>query len=191
MNKIVLALLATICISMEAVAGPQVSLSTGVTKNLSGATSGTESDSYSLRIANDLNDKGLNVDFITIQNRNTTSLSLNNQYEIGLAQRIPLNSNVIPYVRAGIGSFMPSTRNSQNYVLIEPGVVVRANSIPVFAKLDYAWGTGLNTDALDVTLGRVAIGYNFTKEVSVSVRRDYLRGDMKQDMTWLQLGYRF
>jgi len=191
MRSIVFALLAGILAAGTAVAGPQVTLSLGTTENKSGPTAGTKSDSYSLRIANDLNKSGLAADFITIQNRNTTSLGLSNQYELGLAQRMPVNANVIPYVRVAAGTIMPSTRDRMDYVLIEPGVILRASSVPVFTKIDYTAGTGTNTDNLDVTMTRVALGYNLTREVTVSVRKDWLRGDLVQDMTWLQLGYRF
>ena len=191
MRLIKMAIVAGLFAASAAIAGPQVGLSIGVTDNLSGTTAGTSSNSYSLRIANDLNDKGLAVDFITIQNQNKSSLGLSNQYEVGLAQRIPVNANVIPYIRAAAGSIMPSTRDSMNYVLIEPGVILRASSIPVFTKIDYTVGTGTNTDNLDVTMTRVALGYNLTKEFSLGVRKDWLRGDLAQDMTWLQFGYRF
>jgi predicted porin len=191
MRSIVFALLAGILAAGTAMAGPQVTLSLGTTENKSGPTAGTKSDSYSLRIANDLNKSGLNADFITIQNRNTTSLGLSNQYELGLAQRLPVNANVIPYVRVAAGTIMPSTRARMDYVLFEPGVILRASAVPVFTKIDYTVGTGTNTDDLDVTMTRVALGYNLSKEVSVSVRKDWLKGDLVQDMTWLQLGYRF
>jgi len=191
MRSIVFALLAGILAAGTAVAGPQVTLSLGTTENKSGPTAGTKSDSYSLRIANDLNKSGLAADFITIQNRNTTTLGLSNQYELGLAQRMPVNANVIPYVRVAAGTIMPSTRDRMDYVLIEPGVILRASGIPVFTKIDYTAGTGTNTDDLDITMTRVALGYNLTREVTVSVRKDWLRGDLVQDMTWLQLGYRF
>lgn len=191
MRSIVFILLAGIMAAGTAVAGPHVVLSVGTTENKSGPTSGTKSDSFSLRIANDLNRSGLNADFITAQNRNTTSLGLSNQYELGLAQRFPVNANVIPYVRVAAGTIIPSTRDRMDYVSIEPGVVLRASSVPVFTKIDYTVGTGTNTDNLDVTMTRMAVGYNLTKEVAVSVRKDWLRGDLVQDMTWLQLGYRF
>lgn len=191
MRSMVFILLAGIMAAGTAMAGPQVVLSVGTTENKSGPTAGTKSDSYSLRISNDLNKSGLSADFNTIQNRNTTTLGLSNQYEIGLAQRIPVNANVIPYVRVAAGTMMPSTRDRMDYVLIEPGVILRASSVPVFTKIDYTVGTGTNTNDLDVTMTRVAVGYNLTKEVSVSVRKDWLRGDLAQDMTWLSLGYRF
>lgn len=191
MRSIITAMLASLVITSAAVAGPQVVLSVGVTDNLSGPTAGTSANSYSLRVANNINDKGLAWDLITIQNQNKTSLGLSNQYEVGLTQHIPVNSNVIPYIRVSAGSIMPSTRARMDYVGLEPGVILRASSVPVFTKIDYTVGTGTNTDNLDVTMTRVALGYNLTKELMVAVRKDYLRGDLQQNMTWLQLGYRF
>ena len=188
MNKLFAILLLA---SSTAFADPTVSLSSGVTKNQSGPTAGTESDQVALRIASDVNTTGTVVDLILNQSRNQTSLSLNNQYEVGLAQRFPINKNVIPYIRVGTGAFQPSTRSSMTYALIEPGVVLRATSIPVFAKIDYTVGTGLNTDALDVTMSRVQLGYNITNNTSISIRQDWIRGDMKQETTWISLGHRF
>jgi len=191
MRSIISAMLAGLVITSAAVAGPQVGLGVGVTDNLNGPTAGTSANSYSLRVANDVNDKGLVADFITIQNRNTTSLGLSNQYELGLAQRMPINSSVIPYIRAATGTIMPSTRNRMDYVSLEPGVVLRARTVPVFAKIDYTMATGTNTDAADIRMTRVAVGYNITKEFTIGVRKDWLRKDIEQDMTWLQFGYRF
>jgi hypothetical protein len=191
MRSIIMAMAAGLFASTMAFAGPQVGLSVGVTENLNGATAGTKSDSFSLRIANDVNDKGLVADFITIQNRNTTSLGLSNQYELGLAQRMPINPSVIPYIRAAAGTIMPSTRDRMDYVALEPGVVLRARTVPVFAKIDYTVATGTNTDAADIRMTRVALGYNITKEFTIGVRKDWLRKDIEQDMTWLQFGYRF
>lgn len=178
-------------LSSTAFADPSVSLSTGSSKNQSGPTAGTNSDQVSFRIASDLNETGTAADFILIQARNQSSLALTNTYEFGIAQRFPINSNVIPYVRVATGAIQPSTRSSMTYVAIEPGVVLRASSIPVFAKIDYTAGTGLNTDALDVTMTRVQLGYNVTKNTVLAVRQDWIRGDMKQETTWLSLGYRF
>lgn len=191
MRSIIMALVAGLFVTSTALAGPTVGLSIGVTDNLNGSTAGTSSNSYSLRIANDLNDKGLAVDFITIQNQNKTSLGLSNQYELGLAQRIPVNANVIPYIRVAAGTIMPSTRDRMDYVGLEPGVILRATSVPVFTKIDYTVATGTNTDNADITMTRVAVGYNITKEFTVAVRKDWLRKDIQQDMTWLQFGYRF
>lgn len=191
MRSIIMALVAGLFATSTALAGPTVGLSIGVTDNLNGPTAGTSSNSYSLRIANDLNDKGLAVDFITIQNQNKTSLGLSNQYELGLAQRIPVNANVIPYIRVAAGTIMPSTRDRMDYVGLEPGVILRATSVPVFTKIDYTVATGTNTDNADITMTRVAVGYNITKEFTVAVRKDWLRKDIQQDMTWLQFGYRF
>lgn len=178
-------------LSSTAFADPSVSLNYGMTKNQSGTTAGTESDQVALRIASDVNTKGTTADLILIQARNQSSNGLTNTYEFGLAQKFAINENVIPYVRIATGAIMPSTRTSMTYIAIEPGVVLRSSSIPVFAKIDYTVGTGLNTSALDATMTRVALGYNITKNTSLVVRQDWVRGDMKQETTWLSLGYRF
>jgi hypothetical protein len=191
MRSILIGALALLLAAGTATAGPQVTVSLGQTQNLNGANAGTTSDSMALRIANDLNTKGLQADVILIQNRNTSTLGLSNQYELGLAQRFPVNAQVIPYIRGTVGTILPSTRDRMDYVGFEPGVVLRSTSVPVFAKIDYTWATGTNTDNLDVTMTRTAVGYNLTKETAISVRKDWLRGDLRQDMTWLQLTYRF
>ncbi len=183
--------LALLLAAGTATAGPQVTVSLGQTENLNGTSAGTSSDSMALRIANDVNAQGLQADLIMIQNRNTSTLGLSNQYELGLAQRLPINAQVIPYIRGSVGTILPSTRDRMDYVGIEPGVVLRAANVPVFAKIDYTWATGTNTSNLDVTMTRAAVGYNLTKETAISVRKDWLRGDLMQDMTWLQLTYRF
>jgi hypothetical protein len=178
-------------ISSTAFAGPQVSLGFGNTNYLNGATAGTESDNVSLRISNDFNNKGTFGDIIAIQNRSSSNQSLTNQYEIGIGQRLPSYGILMPYARVAAGTFIPSTRSMTNYVGFEPGVILRKDGFPMFAKVDYMWATSTNVDNLDVTLGRVQLGYSLTKEVSVSVRKDWLRGGYQQDMNWLLLGYRF
>ena len=188
MNKLFAILLLA---SSTVFANPVVTMATGVAKNQSGPTAGTNSDYLAFRLISDINSKGTAADLVLIQGRNQTSLSLSNQYEIGLAQRFPINENVIPYLRVGTGAMQPSTRASMTYASIEPGVVLRASSIPVFAKIDYTVSAGLNTDSADLTMTRVQLGYNINKNVSVSVRQDWMRGDIKQEATWIGLGYRF
>jgi len=135
--------------------------------------------------------KDVFVDAMITPTRNSSTLSNTNQYEVGAGYRFLNSSPVTPYVRLGLGAIEVSGASSMTYVGYEAGAVIRVPGTAFMVKPDYTIGNGINTSALDIKMTRVQVGYDVTAKDMVSVRQDWIRGDMDTNTTWLMYSRKF
>jgi hypothetical protein len=151
----------------------------------------TSSDTMSVKLITDLPKKGMVFDVLVDNNRNTTSRNNTLHYEIGVAQKFPINDYLIPHIRLNTGMLEMTGAASKTYVGVEPGFVAKLPNSAFYTKVDYGIYTGINNSVLDVTLAKVGVGYMFTKNDSVMIRRDWMRGDMSFDAWGIFYGHSF
>lgn len=175
-----------VCMTGLAHAGGTIIVGAGTQDNNSGTSAGTSSSIYNIKVIGDINRTwDADVNFINFRNDSTNSVTA--QYETGLRYKYPVTSNVVTYLRGAVGALQVSTRSTGTYGALEPGVIWRVAGGPVTTKVDYTWAAGLNTDSLDIGMTRVQLGYDLSKENTVTLRRDWLRGDISSD-AWI-LGF--
>jgi len=135
--------------------------------------------------------KDVFIDAMISPSRNSSTLSITNQYEVGAGYRFLNNLPVTPYVRVSAGAIEVSTRSTMTYGGVEVGAVARVPGTKFWVKPDYTVATGINTNALDIRMTRVQLGYDVTAKDSIAVRQDWIRGDMDTDTIWVAYSRRF
>lgn len=187
--KRILAIL-LLSISGLSYAGGTILLGVGAQDNLAGPTQGTDTTNYNLKIIGDIA-PSWDADLMINNGRNNTSARLSSQYEAGLRYSYKIVDDVKVYLRGELGSLQITGLPTKTYAGVEPGIIYRPLGGPVSIKTDYTWGWGLNNDTLDITMTRVQMGYDFTKENTIAIRRDWMRGDIQTNTWWIFLGHRF
>jgi hypothetical protein len=170
MKKVLLSVL--LLLSSYAMAD-SVSVGAGSTNN----SNETKSQSFNIKYIHDL-DRTIDVDILANNLRNTTTQILQTQYETGIRYKLLVNKNFIPYVRTSLGTLENSGKTSLNYVGLETGIIARPLANDLFVRADYTAMTSLNYDNFDMNLTRAWIGYDLTKQDSVSVRKDWMNGSI-------------
>lgn len=188
MKKLLVVLL--LAVSNLAFAGGAIILGVGAQENNAGPTAGTNSTDYNLKFITDVAN-GWDADVMFANSRNNTSAKVASQYEVGIRYKYPVIENVVVYLRPSLGAIQISGLSTQTYIGLEPGVIWRPWGGPVSAKVDYTAGTGLNTNNLDIGMTRAQVSYDFNKENSIGLRRDWMRGDLNFDVWWVSLVHRF
>ena len=155
-------------------------------------TTDVDSTTYIVKGVFDVTDaKDVFVDVMLSPSRNSSTLSITNQYEVGAGYRFLNSSPVTPYVRLGVGAIEVSKVSTMTYSGIEVGAVARVPGTKFSVKPDYTVATGFNTSALDIRMTRIQVGYDVTAKDTISVRQDWIRGDMDTNTTWLAYSRRF
>ena len=166
-----------------------IGVAPGTNKN---NTTDIDSTTYIVKGVFDVSDnKDVFVDAMVSPSRNSSTLSITNQYEVGAGYRFLNSSPVTPYVRLGVGAIEVSKVATMTYSGIEVGAVARVPGTNFWVKPDYTVATGINTSALDIRMTRVQLGYDVTAKDSISIRQDWIRGDMDTNTTWLAYSRRF
>lgn len=171
-------------------AGGAIILGTGTQDNNSGTTAGTSSSLYNIKVIGDIT-RQWDADINMINMHNNDTRGIVSQYEVGVRYKQPVAEDLVVYLRGSSGVLQASGRSSDTYVGIEPGVIWRVAGGPVTTKVDYTWATGVNTNNLDIGMTRVQLGYDITKQNSISIRRDWMTGDIKFDAWVLGFAHRF
>lgn len=171
-------------------AGGAIIISGGIQDNRAGPTAGTETTNTAIKVIGDIN-RSWDADIMFNDGRNNSTDGLVVQYEAGVRYKQPVAANVVMYLRGGAGAVQVSGMSSQTYLALEPGVIWRPAGGPITTKVDYTFGTGINTSNLDIGMTRAQLGYDITKNNSVFVRKDWMRGDLNFDVWWMGLAHRF
>lgn len=87
-----------------------------------------------------------------------------------------------PYTRVGVGQKFTSTTN-YSYYSVEPGVTALLGNTGLTARLGYRYRTAFDSTAnADTTdTWRLGMSYALTKQDTVGVRYDQIRGDSNQN----------
>ena len=178
------------CAAGVAHAGGTIIFGAGTQDNNSGTTAGTSSSLYNIKVIGDIN-RQWDADINLINMRNDSTNGITSQYETGVRYKYPVTTNVVTYLRGSVGAIQVSTRSTGTYGSVEPGVIWRVQGGPVTTKLDYTWATGLNTNDLDIGMTRVQLGYDISKENTISLRRDWMRGDINFDAWIFGIAHKF
>jgi hypothetical protein len=160
-----------------------IGVAPGTNKN---NTTDVDSTSYIVKGVFDVTpNKDVFVDALVSPGRNSSTLAITNQYEVGAGYRFLNSSPVTPYVRVSAGAIEVSTSSTMTYGGVEVGAVARVPGTKFSVKPDYTVITGANTSALDLRMTRVQLGYDITARDMISVRQDWIRGDMDTNTTWV------
>jgi hypothetical protein len=166
-----------------------IGVAPGTNKN---NTTDVDSTTYIVKGVFDLTPKkDVFVDVMVSPSRNSSTLAITNQYEVGAGYRFLNSSPVTPYVRLGMGAIEVSTLSTMTYGGVEVGAVARVPGTKVSIKPDYTVATGMNTSALDIRMTRLAVGYDVTARDTISLRQDWIRGDMDTNTAWLMYARKF
>jgi hypothetical protein len=117
----------------------------------------------------------------------TASLAISTRIEGGLRYTTdPIFGNVRGYIRGAVGEKF-STKGNAAFYAIEPGVVMPVG--PFNARFGYRYRSAFDpeTNGDQTNTARVNVSYPFTKQDSVAVGYDRMRGDSNQNV--VRLGY--
>ena len=166
-----------------------IGVAPGTNKN---NTTDVDSTSYIVKGIFDVTSKkDVFVDVMVSPSRNSSTLAITNQYEVGAGYRFLNSSPVTPYVRLGVGAIEVSRVSTMTYGGVEVGAVARVPGTKFSIKPDYTVATGINTSALDIQMTRIQLGYDVTAKDTISIRQDWIRGDMDTNTAWLTYSRRF
>jgi len=166
-----------------------IGVAPGTNKN---NTTDVDSTTYIVKGIFDLTPKkDVFVDVMVSPSRNSSTLAITNMYEVGAGYRFLNSSPVTPYVRLGMGAIEVSKVATMTYSGVEVGAVARVPGTKFWVKPDYTVATGINTSALDIRMTRVQLGYDVTAKDSISIRQDWIRGDMDTNTAWVAYSRRF
>jgi hypothetical protein len=188
MKKVLFGLL--MCAAGLAHAGGTIIFGTGTQDNSSGAAAGTSSSLYNIKVIGDIT-RQLDADINMINMHNDDTRGIVSQYEVGLRYKQPVVKDLVIYLRGSGGVLQSAGRSSDTYVGVEPGVIWRVAGGPITTKVDYTWVTGVNTSNLDLGMTRVQLGYDLSKQNTIAVRRDWMRGDISFDAWILAISHKF
>lgn len=141
-----------------------------------GVKGGADQVQMMISIKENIN-KNISVDG-KIQNTQTTgSSALSTRVELGTAYTTPL-FGVNPYVRLAIGNKYKNTGDF-TYYSVEPGVVFPTGIDKLTGRMAWQFRTAFDSVATaDTThMWRAGVSYAVTKQDSVGVRYDNMRGD--------------
>jgi len=87
-----------------------------------------------------------------------------------------------PYVRLGVGEKFTTTTNYA-YYSVEPGVTAPLGNTGLTARLGYRYRTAFDSDSYADTTNawRLGMSYAVTKQDTIGVRYDQVRGDTNQN----------
>jgi len=145
----------------------------------------TDSTAYRMLYTHNVN-KQVNADFSISQTQSdTASLAIGTRIEGGVSYRYPIVGKLTGGIRVGIGEKF-STKGNATYYAVEPSVAMPVG--PVNVRVGYRYRSAVDTDNGDQTrTARLNISYPLTKQDSVAVGYDHMRGDSNQNV--IRLGY--
>jgi len=145
----------------------------------------TDSTAYRMLYTHNIN-KQFNADVSISQTQSdTASKAIGTRIETGLSYRYPLIGSLTGGIRVGLGEKF-STKGNATYYAVEPSVAMPVG--PFNVRVGYRYRSAVDTDNGDQTrTARLNISYPFTKQDSVAVGYDHMRGDSNQNV--IRLGY--
>jgi hypothetical protein len=155
----------------------------------SGTTS-TDQYQYKLTYAKDV-DPNWQVDYsiIAVQTQ-STELTAGSRIEAGAMYKNRIGGLPV-YLRGGYGLKTTTTANFA-YYSVEPGVMIPMGNFT--GRVGYRWRDAVDpaaTRADETRTWRYGLGYNVTKDSSVWLRYDKMRGDTAQNVTFVAFEHKF
>ena len=156
-------------------------------------TSGTKSsdqNQYKLTYAKDIN-ANWQIDYsvISVQTQ-STELTAGSRIEAGALYRNKI-AGLPVYLRGGYGLKTTTTANFQ-YYSVEPGVMIPMGNFT--GRVGYRFRDAVAPSTKNIeetTTWRYGLGYNVTKDSSVWLRYDQMRGDTAQNVTFVAFEHKF
>ena len=136
---------------------------------------------YQLTVKHDLN-KMLAIDLGTANTQTVGTHALSTRIEAGLIATAPTVGKVTGYVRGAVGEKYTNTGNFA-YYSIEPGVSMPVGPVVVKAGYRYRSATDSVLNGDQTHTARVGVSYALTKNDTVGIGYDRVRGDSTQNVT--------
>ena len=156
-------------------------------------TSGTKSsdqNQYKLTYAKDINANWqADISIISVQTQ-STELTAGSRIEAGALYKNTLAGWPV-YLRGGYGLKTTTTANFQ-YYSVEPGVMIPLGNFT--GRVGYRFRDAVEPSKVNVDetrTWRYGVGYNVTKDSSVWLRYDKMRGDIAHNVTFVAFEHRY
>ena len=145
----------------------------------------TDSTAYRMLYTHNVN-KQVNADVSISQTQSdTASMAIGTRIESGLSYRYPIVGDLTGGIRVGIGEKF-STKGNATYYAVEPSLAMPVG--PVNVRVGYRYRSAVDTDNGDQTrTARLNVSYRLTKQDTVNIRYDRMRGDSNSNT--IGLGY--
>ena len=147
-----------------------------------GADKGTDQNGYTLTLGTSVA-KDTTVDLKSVFRRTDGSGDITNRLEAGLTRNLDIGNGFAGYGRVAIGEKWNEGTNF-SYYSIEPSVVIPVPSTKLSTELGWryrnAYDSAANAD--ETRTWRAGIKYNLSKEHTVGLRYDNVRGDTNQNV---------
>ena len=145
----------------------------------------TDSTAYRMLYTHNVN-KQVNADVSISQTQSdTASKAIGTRIEGGLSYRYPIIGNLTGGIRVGIGEKF-STKGNATYYAVEPSVSMPVG--PVNVRVGYRYRSAVDSKDGDQTnTARLNVSYRLTKQDTVNIRYDRMRGDSNANT--IGLGY--
>ena len=141
---------------------------------------GANSKLYSLAVKHDLN-KNFAAD-VGFGNQVTDGTgALSTRLEAGITGSTPLFGSVTGYTRVGLGQKFTNTTDF-TYYSIEPGVSMPVGPFVAKVGVRYRSPTNSAANADQTHTGRASLSYALSKNDSVAVGYDHIRGDSQNNV---------
>jgi hypothetical protein len=112
---------------------------------------------------------------------------ITNRTELGLTYGHPLSSSLKADLRVGHGWKAKSGSTATQYYVVEPSVTAKLGDTPMSVKLGYRYREAYSNTVADTSnTTRLSVGYALTAKDSISLGRDWQRGDGALTQTSLQ-----
>lgn len=153
-----------------------VTLERQAVNNLSSADQTT----YALTVKHELN-KMFALDVGTTNTQTDGTNALGTRLETGLTASAPIKGSVTGYIRGAVGEKFSNTANFA-YYSIEPGVSMPIGPVVVKAGYRYRSATAA-TNGDQTHTARIGVAYALTKNDTIGLGYDRVRGDNTQNVT--------
>ena len=136
---------------------------------------------YALTIKHELN-KMFALDVGSTNTQATGTNALSTRLEAGVTATAPITGTVTGYVRGAVGEKYSNTSNFA-YYSVEPGVSMPVGPVIVKAGYRYRSASDSNLNGDQTHTARLGVSYALTKNDTVGIGYDRVRGDNTQNVT--------
>jgi opacity protein-like surface antigen len=146
-----------------------------------GVNGTTDSSLYLLSVSENINKNFVGGITMNYGAKDSTGSVSNSRIEGSVTGRTTLGF-FSPYMRLGVGQKFTTTTN-YSYYSVEPGVAAPLGNTGLTARLGYRYRTAFDSTANSDTTNtwRLGLSYAVTKQDTVGVRYDQVRGDTNQN----------
>jgi hypothetical protein len=146
-----------------------------------GVNGTADSSQYSLAVSENIN-KNFSVGITTSFSEKESNGAINGSRLEGSVTGKTTIGLLSPYVKLGTGQKFTSATN-HSYYSVEPGVTAPLGNTGLTARLGYRYRTAFDSTAFADTTNtwRLGMSYAITKQDTVGIRFDQVRGDTNQN----------